>query len=119
MIGFSHKEQACNNGQRECKHDVADKTKFASLTFWRFIRQQIEDHCRPAGIAAPPPTEKQWAKDLCNEIMECGTSEDSGYDIELESLYLYILPANQAEEYQHIRTDQELGQFAAILPTCS
>jgi len=60
-----------------------------------------------------------YGSHCCNEIMECGTSEDAGYDIEPESLYLHVLPANQAEEYQHIRTYQKLGQFAAILPTCS
>ena len=121
MIGFARQEQHYHEGNGKGKHDVSDESQLAPAVFlgqllFCFIRQQVENHRCPTSISAPASAEEQRAENLGDEIMERGSCEDARRDVEPESLNLHVFLANQAEEYQHIRTYQELSQFTPVFP---
>ena len=127
-IGLSKPEQKQDDGHRKAEHDVSDESPILS---WRFVLlsslsslglfvwQQVENHCRPAGISAPSSAKQQRAEYLGNGIVERTCSPDTTKQIIPQSLNLHILSANQSEEHKHICTYAKLGELPGVLPTRS
>ena len=58
LVGFAHQKQHHNESQGEGKHDVSDVSQSAPPASRCLIRQQVENHGRPTGIAAPSSAEQ-------------------------------------------------------------
>ena len=54
---FSKVHQQEDEHQRTRKYNVPDETQLSSRALRLLVRQQVENHGRPAGVAAPAPTE--------------------------------------------------------------
>ena len=68
--GFAVMEQQEDEDERQRKHDVTDEAEFLSRTLGLLVGKQVEDHGRPASIAAPAATEEQGSEDLGDGIMQ-------------------------------------------------
>ena len=55
---FPKMHQQENEHKRTCEHDVSDVSQLSSWTSRLLIGQQVENHGRPAGVAAPAPAEE-------------------------------------------------------------
>ena len=119
LVGrLSKVKQHPDENQRERENDVTDESELLSGTLWLFVRQQVENHGRPAGIAAPTSAKKQRPENLGYEIMECGAAEDAGSQVEPEPFDLHVLLAYQPKENQHVRADGKLDELPRIFLPC-
>ena len=112
--GFSEVIEYPNEYQRKRKHNVSDETQLLSGTLWLFVGQQVENHGRPAGIAAPAPTEKQRSEDFGDEVVDRCSTKNTGSQIEPEALNLHVLLAYKAKEDKHIQTDGKLNKLSCV-----
>ena len=102
--GFPEMEQQEDKSQRQCKHDVTDETYLLSRALRLFVRKEVKDHGRPAAIAAPTPTEKQWTEDLGDGIVQNARTHYAREQIIPKAFNLHVLLTNQSEENEHVGT---------------
>ena len=79
-----------------------------------FIRQQIQNHGCPAGIAAPAPAKKEGAENFCDGIVNGGRFKNAHEQIIPESLNLHIFIGEKTEVNKHIQPDTELDDKAGM-----
>ena len=114
MCGL-HQKQPGHQCQRQSKHYIAQNAQLFFPRFLRlFIRQKIQQHRRPAGVAAPAAPEQQRSKDFCNRIVDrrrLKYAEEQGVP---EPFDLHILAGDDAEIQQHIVSHRQLYEMAGI-----
>ena len=77
LSGFAVMEQQEDEDERQRKHDVTDEAEFLPRTLGLFVGKQVEDHGRPASIAAPAATEEQGSEDFGDGIMQHACTDNS------------------------------------------
>ena len=110
-------EQCRDKDQRQGKGDVADEAELFARNLRCLVRQQVEDHRRPAGIAAPAASEDQRAEDLGDGIVDGRRFKDAGEQIVPKALDLHVFVADQTEIDQHIAAHRELYESPRVFPT--
>ena len=111
---FSKVHQQENEYQRTRKYDVADEPQLSSWTLRLLVRQQVENHGRPAGIAAPAPTEEQRSEYLGNGVMQNARPRHTGKQVVPEPFNLHVLLANQPEEDEHVGAHAKLDELPGV-----
>ena len=115
MGGVGEKERG-HERKGQHKHDIAQRAEFLFAgSLGLLVGQQVENHRRPAGIAAPAATEEQRPEDLGDGIMNGSRFKHAHVEIIPEALDLHILAADDAEIHQHIGADRELHEAAGVL----
>lgn len=115
--GFSEMEQQEDERERKRKHDVSDESNLFSRALWLLVGEQIKNHRRPTGIAAPTPTKKQRSENLRNGIMQNTSTNNTGKQIIPETFYLHVFLAYQPEENKHVGTDAKLDELPGMFPS--
>lgn len=101
-------KQRTDKKERCGESDIPDPTDFPAGLFRDFVGQEIQDHRRPARIAAPSAPEDQRSEDLGYGVMNRRCLEDAREQVIPEALDLHVFPTDQAEIDQHIQTDEQL-----------
>lgn len=119
-IGICHAEPEKKqyDSQREGERDIANEAPFLSWRFRLLVRQQVKNHCRPTGKAAPSPTKQQGAEYLGNGIMKRASPKNAIEQVVPKALNLHILATHQAKKHKHIGADAKLSELPCILPAC-
>jgi len=115
--GFPVMEQQEDENQRQREHDITDEAEFLSRTLGLLVRQQVENHGRPAGIAAPAATEEQRPENLGDSIVQHASTHHAREEIIPEALNLHILPADEAEKDEHVDAHAKLDELASVFPS--
>lgn len=115
QISHMAQEKRAHKKERSGKRDMADEPDLFPWGLRDFVRQKIQDHRGPAGVAAPATAKQQRPKDLGDGIMDRGGLKHAGEQIVPEPFDLHVLLANQAEINQHVQADQKLHDPAGML----
>ena len=107
-------EKTADKNQGTDKNNISNKFPFPAGSFRRLERQQIKDHGCPAGIAAPAPSEDEWAKDFGHGIVNGGGFKNTQEQIIPEAFNLHVLMLKKAEIAQHIKSNGKLNDMAGI-----
>ena len=78
------------------------------------VGQQVENHSRPAGIAAPTATKEKGTKYLGNGIMQCARTDYTGEKVVPETLNLHVLAAYQPKKHKDIGTHGKLDENSGV-----
>ena len=101
-------EQCRYEREGQSKGDIPQETQLLPF-FWRpFVGQQVQNHCCPAGIAAPAPSKEHRAENLCHGVVNGCCLEYAGEQVIPEALDLHVFIADEAQIDQHIQPDQQL-----------
>ena len=103
-----------NKHKRTCEHDVSDVSQLFSWTLRLLIGQQVENHGRPAGVAAPATTEEQRSEYLGNGVMQNTRPHHAGKQVVPESFNLHVLLAYQTEEDEHVGAHTKLDELPGV-----
>lgn len=117
LVSLTEGDKQDDHPEREGEHDVTYEANAASRPGGLLVRQQVEDHGRPAGIATPSAAEEQWAEDLGDGVVQHAGSHHPREEVVPEALQLHILTAYQAQEDKDIGTYGKLHELARILPS--
>ena len=101
-------KQRTDEDERSGESDIPDPSDFPAGLFRDFVGQEIQDHRRPARIAAPSAPEDQRSEDLGYGVMNRRRLEDAREQVIPETLDLHIFLADQTKIDQHIKTDEQL-----------
>ena len=108
-------EQSCNKSQGKSKDDIPDPPYLLPWLLRHFIRQEVQNHRSPAGIAAPSASENQRSEYLCHGIVDSRSFEDTREQVIPKSLYLHVLVADKSQIDQHISTYKKLDYASGML----
>ena len=111
---FSKVHQQEDEHQRTRKYDVADGPQLSSWTLRLLVRQQVENHGRPAGVAAPAPAEGQRSEYFGDGVMQNTRPRHAGKQVVPKTFNLHILLANQSEEDEHVGTHAKLDELPGV-----
>lgn len=93
QIRHGQHKQRPHKYQRARKNYIPDKSKSFARSLRQFVRQQIQDHCRPTSIAAPSSAKQQRSEYFCHRIVDGSRFKYAKKQIIPKSLNLHILIA--------------------------
>ena len=103
-----------NKHKRTCEHDVSDVSQLFSWTLRLLVGQQVENHGRPAGVAAPAPAEEQRPEYFGNGVVQNARPHHAGKQVVPKTFNLHVLLANQSEEDEHVCAHAKLDELPGV-----
>ena len=83
----------------------------------RLEGEQVERHCRPAGIAAKAAPKDERPENLRHGVVDGSGLENAEEEVIPESLDLHVLPPEHAQIDQQVQPDKPLhGVARPLLP---
>ena len=78
------------------------------------VGQKVENHSRPAGVAAPAPTEEQRPEYFGDGVMQNARPRHAGKQVVPKTFNLHVLLANQSEEDEHVGAHAKLDELPGV-----
>ena len=110
---MEEKERA-DEEQRTGEYDIADIAEISPRLLRNLVRQDVQDHSRPACIAAPAAAEEQRTADLGDQIVDDSSFKDSKEQVVPEPFDLHIFLRKKSQIYQHVESDCKLHHVPGI-----
>lgn len=76
--------------------------------------QKIEDHGRPAGVAAPAAAEDKRTEDFGHGVMDGRGLKNTGEKVVKKAFQLHVFPGYQPQIYEHVQADHQLHHAAGM-----